>query len=385
MRIVFADSPLIRYPQGGGLWSWTLQYPLALKAMAHDLFWLQLFASTGSRANDLRLIREFFARLRQYGLGRDCAVMLFAGNLDRQDMREAEIFGASRESLRETIRDADLLLNFCCFVRQPLLSMFRRRALLDFDPGHLQVSALSWDLNIADHDVWLTIGTRINASDSRIPRLGLRWKTFEGFVYTPMWRAEPDPGADAPFTSVTQWTWETLPFGDSSVSVSKRQAYMNYAELPRIARRPFELAANIGDADPAGDRAFLRERGWRLADPHQAADSPEKYREYIKSSRGEILCPKPIHVELKTGWFSDRSLAYLASGRPVAAEDTGFGERVPTGSGVLAFRDIREAADAIARIDGDYERHRRAAREIVEDHFNWRKCADAMLSAACEP
>ena len=384
MRIVFGDSSTIRYPQGGGHWSWILQYPLALKALGHDLFWLELFASTGSRDNDLRLLREFFARLREYGLDRDCAVMLLQGGLDRQDPRESEIFGKSRERLDEIIRDADVMLNFCCFVRQPLLSKFRRRALLDVDPGHLQVSALSWDLGIADHDAWLTIGARINAPDSRIPKLGVRWKTFDPFVYAPMWRIEPDPGAEAPFTSITQWTWETLPFGDGSVSVSKREAYLKYAELPRIARRPIELAANIGDADPAGDRAFLRERGWRLADPHRVTHSPEKYREYIRSSRGEILCPKPIHVELRTGWFSDRSLSYMASGRPVAAEDTGFSESIPTGAGLLAFRDIREAADAIARIDGDYERHRRAAREIVEDRFNWRKCAEAMLSNACE-
>ena len=357
---------------------------MALKALGHDLLWLELLASTGSRATDLRMVREFFARLREYELDQNCAVVLLPGNLDRQDLGEAEIFGRSRESLHEIIRDADVLLNFCCFVRQPLLSMFRRRALLDFDPGHLQVSALSWDLNIADHDVWMTIGTRINAPDSRIPKLGLEWKTFDGFVYTPMWRAAPDAGAAAPFTSITQWTWETLPLGGKFVSVSKRQAYLNYAELPRLARRPIELAANIGEADPAGDRAFLIERGWRLADPHQVADSPRKYQEYIGASRGEFMCPKPIHIELKTGWFSERSLSYLASGRPVVAEDTGFTEGLPSGAGLIAFRDIREAADAIARIDGDYERHRRAAREIVEERFDWRKCADAMLSAACE-
>jgi hypothetical protein len=384
LRIVFGDSSSIRYPQGGGLWSWILQYPLALKALGHDLFWLELFTSTGSRGNDVRMVREFFSRLREYDLDGNCAVILLPGNLDRQDLGEGEIFGKSRESVREIIRDSDVLLNFCCFIRQPLLSMFRRRALLDFDPGHLQVSALSWDLNIADHDVWLTIGTRINAPDSRIPKLGVRWKTFDGFVYTPMWRAAPDPGAAAPFTSITQWTWETLPLGDRSVSVSKRQAYLNYAELPRLARRPIELAANIGEADPGGDRDFLRERGWRLADPHQVAYSPRAYQEYIRASRGEFMCPKPIHIDLKTGWFSDRSLSYLASGRPVVAEDSGFTERLPGGTGLIAFRDVREAADAIARIDGDYERHRRAAREIAEDHFNWRKCADAMLAAACE-
>jgi glycosyltransferase involved in cell wall biosynthesis len=96
------------------------------------------------------------------------------------------------------------------------------------------------------------------------------------------------------------------------------------------------------------------------------------------------MCPKPIHVQLKTGWFSDRSIAYLASGRPVVAEETGFSERIPTGVGLLSFRDIAEAAAGIAEIDSNYQRHSRAAREIAEAFFDTRKCLEALLSA-CEP
>jgi glycosyltransferase involved in cell wall biosynthesis len=95
------------------------------------------------------------------------------------------------------------------------------------------------------------------------------------------------------------------------------------------------------------------------------------------------MCPKPIHVEMKTGWFSDRSIAYLASGRPVLAEDTGFTERLPTGAGLLGFRDLKDAVAATAEIDGNYDRHSRAAREIAVDLFDSRRCLPAMLSA-CE-
>jgi hypothetical protein len=382
LRIVLGNSSLIKYLPGGGLWSWFLQYPLGLKALGHDVLWLELLQSSGHRETDLQIIRDFFERLALYDLDRNCAVLL-SRDLDRQLFDEAEIFGAERQDLLRSIRTADLLLNFACALRKPLLSLFKRSALLDGDPGHLQVSALDY-LGIQDHDVLLTVGTRINAPDSLIPKLGREWRTYDQIIYMPMWQSQPDPGRQAPFTSVTQWTWEELHVEGKVLSVSKREAYLRYAHLPRLTNRPLELAANIGDADPAGDRTTLLQNGWRIVDPHQVASSVDQYREYIRSSRGEFMCPKPIHVQLKTGWFSDRSIAYLASGRPVVAEETGFSERIPTGVGLLSFRDIAEAAAGIAEIDANYQRHSRAAREIAEAFFDTRKCLEALL-LACEP
>ena len=258
--------------------------------------------------------------------------------------------------------------------------MFKHRVLLDFDPGHLHISSLTWDLGIHGHDVFLTIGARINAPGSEIPKLGLEWRTFEPFVYLPMWQAAPDPGRDAPFSSVTQWTWEELWWQNRAISVSKRAAYLKYLELPRIAPRPFELAANIGPKDTVGDGRLFREHGWKLVSPHEVAAHPSQYQKYIRASRAEFMCPKSLHVAMKTGWFTDRSIAYLASARPVLAEDTGFTERLPTGSGILAFRDIRDAVAGVAEIDGNYARHSRAAREIAASLFDSRRCLQAMLS-----
>jgi hypothetical protein len=154
-------------------------------------------------------------------------------------------------------------------------------------------------------------------------------------------------------------------------------------DLPRLADRPFELAANIG-TDPAGDRALLRRQGWRVAEPTRVCGSPDQYGRYIERSRAEFMCAKPIHVVMKTGWFSDRSLAYLASGRPVLAQETGFVERLPTGRGLVAFRDMPEAVAGVAEIDAHYQKHGRAARELAEAFFDSRKCL-ARLLAACEP
>jgi hypothetical protein len=266
-------------------------------------------------------------------------------------------------------------------LRQPLLSSFKRRALLDGDPGHLQIAQSMVDLDLDYHDVFLTVGARINASDSLIPKLGHGWRTFEQLIYLPLWKCGSNPASDAPFTSITEWTWEELHYGGQIFSVSKRAAYLKYLRLPRLVNCSLELATNIGHSDPTGDRVLLSENGWRLVDPHQVASCPRRYQEYIRDSRGEFICPKPIHVQLRTGWFSERSLSYLASGRPVIAEETGFSERIPTGLGLFAFHDLSTAAAAIAEVGANYERHRRAARELVEAYFDWRKTVDTILSA----
>jgi hypothetical protein len=387
VRIVLGSGRLINYQQGGGHWAWFLQYPFGLRALGHDVFWIELMASSGDRGRDQTLVRDFFQRLASYGLDRECALLLFNGNadgnVDVQSLEQCELFGRSRADLVEIIRSADLLLNFCCVVRPPLLSMFKRRVLLDFDPGHLQVSALSWDLAFREHHVLLTIGARLHAPDCAVPTLGLSWRTFEPLVYLPMWELAPDPGPQAPFTSVTQWTWEELAWQGRCISVSKRAAYLEYLDLPRLADRPFELAANIGAADPTGDRQLLQDHGWRVADPHRVSASPTQYQQYIRGSRAEFMCAKPIHVAMKTGWFSDRSIAYLASSRPVLAQETGFSERLPTGRGLLGFRDMREAVVGAAEIDGNYAKHSRAARELAEAFFDSRKCLTGLL-AACD-
>jgi hypothetical protein len=276
---------------------------------------------------------------------------------------------------------ADLLWNMACSIRQPLLAKFARRVLIDVDPGHLQIAATQFEMGVSDHHVHLSVGAKLSDPDCEVPTLGLRWRPFLPFVYLPMWEAAPDPGPDAPFSSITQWTWEELSYHGRVLSVSKRAAYLRYVDLPAHTGRAFELAAFIGDKDPAHDREALRNGGWRVVDPHKVASTPEAYRGYLRASRAEISCPKPIFRELNTGWFSDRSVCYLALGRPVVAEDTGFGDAVPTGRGVLKFRDSDEAQAAVAEIDRDYRLHSRRARALACDLFNSDRQLKAMLSA----
>jgi hypothetical protein len=379
-RIVLGNSSLARYLQGGGHWTVRLQYLLGLKALGHEVFLLELLWSTGDAAYDRQRIGSFFGRLQPYGLSDHAVLLLFDKDVAEPALEAAETYGRSKQETRELIKSADVLWNDCCGVRQPLLAMFSHRVLIDLDPGHLQVSALTVDLDLYDHHTFLSVGRKLHDDDCEVPTLGLTWHTFMPFVYLPMWEVAPDPGHEAPFSSITHWTWEELWLHKRVLSVSKRQAYLKYIELPQRAMRPFELAANIHPEDHTGDRELLTSYGWNLVDPWEVAGSPGDYQQYIVRSRAEILCPKPIFRELKTGWFSDRSACYLASGRPVLAEDTGFSDYLPTGEGLVGFGDLYEAVIGVAEIDANYARHQRAARALAEAYLDSQRALEAMLA-----
>jgi hypothetical protein len=380
MLIALASRTLASYPLGGGVWSWMLQYPLGLRALGHDTFWLELMKSSGDHARDAKLANDFLARISPYGLAGHAAVLVF-DDIEVQDLSRARIYGRPELTVFDIVRSADMLWNIASTIHPPFLLRFRHKVLVDVDPGHLQILATEFEFGLKEHDVHLSVGANLPDPDCEVPTLGLTWRTFLPFVYLPWWEAAPDPGRAAPFSSITQWTWEELSFQGRALSASKRSAYMRYVDLPKRANRPFELATNIGATDPMSDRETLTGGGWRVVNPHQVVPTPEAYREYLRGARAEILCPKPIFREMNTGWFSDRSVCYLALGRPVLAEETGFSQYIPTGRGVLDFRDLDEAVTGVAEIDGNYQLHSRWARELAEDLFSSDRQLSAMLAA----
>ena len=389
MLIVLGNSSLARYQRGGGHWAVRLQYLLGLRALGHEVLLLELLTASGNPSRDESRIRAFFGRLAHYGL-EDCgALLLFTGkNVTGsetpdviQDIDAGRPFGKTLGRIKEIIKNADMLWNDCCGIRQPLLGMFKRRVLIDLDPGHLQVSALTWGMDIPDHHAFLSVGGKLNDTDCEVPTLDVKWHTFTPFVYLPLWNVKPGPGRDRPFSSVTHWAWGELWWNGRVLSLAKRDGYLPYIDLPVRAARPFELAVRFKPTDESGDRERLLKHGWHLVDPWEVTASPADYQAYIAGSRAEFCCPNPIFRDLKTGWFSDRSACYLASGRPVLAEETGFSERLPTGKGLLVFRTLEEAVAGVAEIDGRYEDHMRAARGLAEEFLGSQRCLEAMLSA----
>jgi hypothetical protein len=377
-RVVLAGS-LGEYVEGGGYWWNRLQYLLGLRQLGHEVYWLDLLASEGDPDQDRRRVRATLARLAQFGLGAVAIVLLHDSGSPDHYAETFTVFNATQERFRRIVRDADVLWNLCGAAKQPLLSLFRRRALIDLDPGVFQVSGLTWDMGISEHDVFFTAGTKMHDDDCEVPDLGVSWHPITPLVFLPRWPVAPAPGPGAPFTSVTQWEWREMWLDGRILSRSKREAYLRYLDLPRVTGLPCELAANIDPFDDTGDRDLLTSHGWRLVHPHERVATPFAYRRYIEDSTAELLCPKPIYVDLRTGWLSDRSACYLATGRPVICEDTGFSDHVPTGEGLLAFRDFDEAAAAMEDVHAHFPRHSTAAREFAAEHFDSRRRLAEML------
>lgn len=380
LRIVLGSTMLARYPEGGGHWSCFLQHFLGLRDLGHDVHWLEVLAPSGDAARDAALSARFFELMGGFGL-RDRCLLVHGKSGPDLTLENARFVGTPRERALEIVRTCDLLWNYACSLRQPLLSAFANRALVDVDPGHLQVSSLACGMDLLDHGHFLSVGTKIGDADCGVPTLGVPWEPFLPPLYLPMWRAGASAPRGAPFTSVTQWNWGELHHGGRVLSVSKRDAYLPYAGIPRAVDAPFEIAANIGENDPEDDRGLLAANGWRVVDPHRVCGSPASYREYLRGALAEFSCAKPIYRALRTGWFSDRSAAFLASGRPVLAEDTGFSEKLPTGRGLVAFRDWAGAVAGVREIVADHERHCRWARELAEQHFDHRRCLARMVAA----
>ena len=151
--------------------------------------------------------------MKEYGADEFCAVLLHNPELDRPDLEQCETFGRTRQQISDYCASADVMWNFGCSFRQPLLSLCNHRVLIDGDPGHLQISALAVDLDLEDHDLFFSVGGKLGDDDCDAPTLGLRWRPFLPLVYLPMWTARPDPGPGAPFTSITQWNWESSSSG----------------------------------------------------------------------------------------------------------------------------------------------------------------------------
>ncbi|MDQ3938576.1 MAG: hypothetical protein M3253_07835 [Chloroflexota bacterium] len=381
VRVVVAGNACAAYPQAGGLWSWMLQYVIGLRDLGHEVLWLELLTQpNGGRVPDRR-VELFLRRTKALGLG-GCAVAVEIRGGDAAYPERWIAAGGRSDAWLSQLRSADVVWNLAGALPRAMFEQLAgMKVFLDGDPGHLQVSALDWDLGLDRHDAHFSVGLNVGQPDCEVPTLGLRWQPFPPPVHLPLWPVT-SPEENAPITSVTQWNWEEIWLDGRVLSISKREAYMRYAELPRVTGRRFELAANIHPSDPTHDRATLIESGWTIVDPHTVAGTPARYRRYVRRSRAELSCPKPVFRELRTGWLSDRSAAYLASGRPVIAEDTGLAPHLPTGEGLLTFADLAGAAAAVESLDAQPARHQRAARELAAAYLSSSLVLPRMVEAS---
>ena len=380
--VVVSTYRTAEFLEGGGHFWVYLQYVHGLQQTGCEVYWVERFRSNGTGRERSR-VGTLLRRLKRYGLDGKVIFCTDAGRERTQDMNYTYI-GATRSAAHEVFKRADLLLNFHYALDPELLACFRRTVLVDIDPGLLQTWMSNGQLSVAPHDVYLTTGETVGMPSASFPDGGLGWLHIRPPVCLDLWPYTYDPRCKA-FTTVTnwwgEWATETVQGRPVLYDNTKRIAFLSFADLPRLTSQPLELAVHLASADEV-ERQMLERRGWRIRHASEVSRTPEMYREYIQRSRGELSCVKPSCVKLQNGWVSDRSLCYLASGKPVVMQDTGPSPYLPFGDGILRFSTPGQAADALAAVNADYEHHCRSAREIAETYFDARQIAERILNVA---
>jgi hypothetical protein len=377
--IVIAGSLAQNPRRGGHTWVF-LQYLLGFKRLGWEVLFLDRLEPEMyvDRAGRPCLLDQSFNLnyivnvMERFGLSDAFAVVCDGGK---------HFVGLPQEEVLERTRNSALLLNIMgFFTDEETLSCAPRRVFLDIDPGFGQI----WRaLELADlfygHDDYVTIGQNLGQPICSIPTCGLEWVTTPQPVVLDYWPPQEGAGSER-FTSIASWRGPYAPLEYKGKTYGLRvHEFRKFAELPRLSGRPFQLALDI-HPDEVNDLALLEANGWSLVDPSVVAGDPGAYQAYIQDSKAELMVAKNMYVQAKSGWFSDRSICYLASGKPVLAQDTGLQGLYPTGEGLLGFTTLDEALAGVEEISRNYTRHTRAARVLAEDYFDSDKVLRGLLS-----
>jgi hypothetical protein len=363
--------------QGGAAWA-VLQYVLGFRRLGHEVYLVEPVATGELQGTGLALGEtEQAAYMRGVAAAFDLGgryALLRAGSTETVGLTYAELRGVGER--------ADLLLNLSGLLRdEALTGRIPVRVYLDLDPGFTQLwSAVEGiDMRFGGHTHFVTVGQLIGEEGCRVPTCGLEWLKTLPPVVLERWPVVDREPAYRALTTVAHWRGYGSIGHEGVWYGQKAHSLRRFFELPRRVPDRFLLALSI-HADERNDRAALRENGWELMDPGVTADTPWNYQRFVQDSWAEFGIAKSGYVESGCGWFSDRSVCYLASGRPVLTQETGFSRYLPGGGGVWVFRDVGEILSGLEEIRGDYGRQRLRAREVAEGLFD----SDAVLTRLLE-
>ena len=364
LRVVFGGA-FARVPGQGGLAWLVLQYVLGLRRLGHQVTLLEPLAEGDVRPLGAPLAqsenaRYFRAVTRAFDLAGDAALCLIGS---------AGATALSSEAVGRVARSADVLIDIAGgLAGVEWLRAIPTRLYLDVDPGFTQLwhGREGIDMRFAGYTHFATVGLTF-AARRGVPDCGRRWFPTPQPVLLDAWPVAPRLERPA-LTTVANWRGYGSISADGVFYGQKAHSLRRLIALPRDSAVRFQLALAI-DPGETRDLAALAENGWEIIDPLAVAASPEGYREFIQGSWGELGVAKSGYVASHCGWFSDRSVCYLASGRPVIAQDTGFSAALPVGAGLFAFSDAADIERAIDRLLTDYAAERRAARAVAEEVF----------------
>lgn len=361
--------------QGGATWA-VLQYVLGLLQLGHDVYFIEPIKEAAIRPAAATLAESVNARYftevaTQFGLlGR--AALLQQGT--------QQTHGLSYPQLQQIARKADVLLNISGMLEDPeLLCPIPIRAYLDLDPAFNQLwnAVQGIDMRFGGHTHHVTIGQSIGSPECPVPTCGRDWiKTWQPIVlkHWPVAHQLTHPA----LTTIANWRGYGSIHHDGLHYGQKAHSLRPLLGLPRLTPEKLLLALSIHPGETR-DLAALAENGWECVDPATVTDTPERYQQFIQGSWAEFGVAKSGYVHSRCGWFSDRSVCYLASGRPVLAQDTGLAHLLPTGEGLLLFASLEEAVAGIAELRRNYPAHAKRARAIAEEYFESDKVLTRLL------
>jgi len=369
-----AQKPL----QGGHTWV-LLQYLLGFRRLGWKVLFLDELTpemcidSRGARCPPEQSlnVRVFRSVMERFGFQDDSCLVFNGGE---------KFFGLSRRKVLKRVGESAFLLNIMGYLgNEEILGKAGRLVFLDIDPGFGQMWAeLGLDDLLIGYDDHVTIGERIGMPRCGVPTCGLSWITTPQPVVLEQWPARIDDSARY-MTSIMSWrgAYGPLTFRGRSYGLRVHE-FRKFIDLPRRTGQKFQLAMDIHPND-SEDLLALKNHRWEIVDPVLVAGNPWSYRTFIQNSASELLIAKNMYVESQSGWFSDRSICYLASGKPVLAQNTGLEGLVPAGEGLLLFDTPEEAADGIEALQIDYIHHARGARAIAEECFDSDKVLGRLL------
>ena len=395
LRIVVVGT-LASNPYAGMAWM-HMQITAGLRKLGHDVAYVEVTSAwpydpvCKSRVCESAYAVRYLARVAgSFGLGERWAF--------RRSFSDNTWLGPLSSTADECLGDADLVFNVSGSTDLRELDLKTRRlVLLGTDPVLDEIRYANGDAArrafYDQHDDCVTYGENIGTPRCPLPPLpNLRGWTRQP-VLLDLWASAPPRREE--FTTVGNWEQSglDLTFAGQTYRWSKHHEFLKFIDLPRRIQQRFELASNlapsriehgVGEAVPAqgvagNARDLLLQNGWQLRDSCELTTDPWTYRDYVRASRGEFTVARDLNVRLRSGWFSERSACYLAAGRPVVTQDTGFGAVLPTGEGLFAFNTMDEILSAFDAINSDYPRHSRAARDIAEEYFRAETILHRML------
>ena len=373
-------------PIAGVIWQ-HVHYVVGLQQLGHDVFYIEDSARLPYNPETFEVNNEF-----------DYAAKVLdrlAGEFDFKNrwafcaryLKNNPTAGLPLKKIRRLYRDADAILNICGTqeFNDDLLKS-DRIIYVESDPGVEQIKIDQGVKSTIDylsrHHALFTFGENVGTKKFPVPRHGFKWHATRQPIVTHLWKTNRVPKRAAVFTSIANWSTSGLKditWRGRRYLWSKSREFLRFAAAPKRVGEKFELATNIQDLCA---REKFERNGWRLVSPLQMSIDYWHYRDYIQQSKGEFTAAKDQYVRLNTGWFSDRSACYLAAGRPVITQETGFTKNYGGDAGLLAFRSLGEIADAVKKINADYPKHSGAARQIAREIFEAEKVLKSLLDRA---